>query len=107
MKIIYTPEAISDLEQLREFITEENPKAAKRIANALQYGIKKLKEFPKLGLEVKKANSELIRDLILGDYTVRYLILKESFYILRTWHQKEDWEKTSKGELPFKIDPLK
>jgi len=34
--------------------SEYNPKATKRIANVLQYGIKKLKEFQKLGLVRKK-----------------------------------------------------
>lgn len=94
MKIIYTPELIADLKRLREFIAIENPNAATRIASSLQMGIKKLKTFPKLGLEVTEANSELIRDLILGDYIVRYLVLKEIIYILRIWHQKEDWRKT-------------
>ena len=94
MKIIYTPESVGDLKRLREFIATESPYAAERIAKALQTGIKKLKTFPMLGIEVKKAESELIRDLILGDYIVRYLLIEETIYILRIWHQKEDWKKT-------------
>ena len=92
MKIIYTPESVGDLKRLREFIATENPNVAARIAKVLQTGIKKLKTFPKLGVDVKKAESELIRDLVLGDYIVRYLLLEETIYILRIWHQKEDWK---------------
>ncbi len=91
MKISYTPEAINDLKRLREFIEKKNPNSANRIANSLLIGIKKLKTFPELGIEVKEADSEMIRDLILGDYVVRYLLLKEMIHILRIWHQKEDW----------------
>ena len=94
MKIIYTPESVGDLKRLSEFIATENSNVAARIAKALQTGIKKLKTFPRLGIDVKKAESELIRDLVLGDYIVRYLLLEETIYILRIWHQKEDWKKT-------------
>ncbi len=94
MKIIFTPEAVNDLQRLREFIEIKNPEAVSRIAKSLQIGIKKLKDFPNLGVEVKEDKSGLIRDLILGDYIVRYLPLKKIIHILRVWHQKEDWKKT-------------
>lgn len=94
MKIIYTPEAVNDLQRLREFIEIKNPNAASRIAKSLQIGIKKLKTFPNLGVDVKEDESGLIKDLILGDYIVRYLPLKEVIHILRIWHNKEDWKKT-------------
>ncbi len=96
MKIIFTPESIDDLIRLREFIALKNPDAANRIANSLQIGIKKLKTFPNLGVEVKKAKSDKIRDLSLGDYIARYLVLHEIIYILRIWHHKEDWKKFNK-----------
>jgi toxin ParE1/3/4 len=94
MKIIYTPESVGDLKRLREFISTENPNAAAQIAKSLRIGIKKLKTLPKLGIEVKEAESEMIRDLILGDDIIRYLLLGEVIYILRIWYQKEDWKKT-------------
>ena len=94
MKIIYTPEAVNDLKHLREFIEIKNPEAASRFAKSLQTGIKKLKTFPNLGIDVKEDESGLIKDLILGDYIVRYLPLKEVIHILRIWHHKEDWKKT-------------
>lgn len=93
MKIIYTPESIEDLKRLREFIEEKNPDAANRIANSLMNGIRKLKTFPNLGIKVIKAKSDMIRDLILGDYIIRYLVLQETIHILRSWHHKEDWSK--------------
>lgn len=94
MKKIYTPEAINDLRRLREFIEIKNPNAASGIAKSLQIGIKKLKTFPNLGVDVKEDESGLIKDLILGDYIVRYLPLKEVIHMLRIWHHKEDWKKT-------------
>lgn len=90
MKINYTLESIHDLKRLREFIERENPVAAQRIANELLTGIEKLKVFPKIGLSVQHApNPEIIRDLFVGHYTIRYLINSNTIFILRIWHGKE------------------
>ena len=90
MKIRYTPEAIHDLDRLREFIEIKNPVAAQRVAKELLLGIDKLKIFPKMGVQVLRApQPALVRDLFIGNYTVRYLIAKEELIILRLWHGKE------------------
>ncbi|MBW6476741.1 MAG: type II toxin-antitoxin system RelE/ParE family toxin [Chromatiales bacterium] len=78
-----------------EFVEDKNPFAARRISIDLQEGIDKLKQFPKIGLPVLKASDpELIRDLYISSYTVRYLIADDIIYILRIWHNKEN-EKNS------------
>ena len=90
MKIRYTPEAINDLDRLREFIEIKNPVAAQRVAKELLLGIDKLKIFPQMGVQVLRApQPELVRDLFIGNYTVRYLIAKEELIVLRLWHGKE------------------
>lgn len=91
MKISYTPEAIADLSRLREFIEIQNPVAAQRVANELLIGIDKLKVFPKMGIQVLRAlQPELVRDLFIGNYTIRYLIKGEELIVLRLWHGKEN-----------------
>ena len=55
MKIRYTPEAIHDLDLLREFIEIKNPVASQRVAKELLLGIDKLKIFPKMGEQVLRA----------------------------------------------------
>lgn len=90
MRVRYSPESIDDLIRLRDFIKEKNPVAAQRIANELLDGINKLKLFPKIGLPVTKAaDPQVIRDLFIGNYTVRYLIGNNEICILRMWHGKE------------------
>jgi plasmid stabilization system protein ParE len=91
MKVKYSPESIEDLQRVVEFIENKNPFAARRIAIDLQEGVQKLKQFSQIGLPVLKASDpERIRDLYLGQYTVRYLITDEVIYILRIWHGKEN-----------------
>lgn len=90
MRLFYSPESIEDLRRIREFIEIKNPKAAQKIAASILKGIKQLKSFPYLGVEVTQApNPDMIRDLIIGNYIVRYLVNGEEIYILRVWHHKE------------------
>ena len=90
MKISYTSEAIDDLERLRKFIEPKNPFAARRVSSELLDGIGNLRSFPKMGLPVARApDPDTIRDLFIGQYTVRYLLGKEHVFILRVWHGKE------------------
>lgn len=90
MKIHYAPEAVDDLIRLREFIEVKNPYAAKRVAAKILAGVAKLKAFPKIGLMVQRSSeSNKIRDLYVSNYTVRYLLRKDTVYILRIWHGKE------------------
>ena len=91
MKISYTPESIQDLNRLKNFIKTKNPFAAQRIAQSIVKGIAQLKTFPYLGVKVPQApNPEIIRDLMIGNYIVRYLIYTEEITILRVWHHKEN-----------------
>ena len=90
MKISYTQEAINDLERLRKFIESKNPFAARRISSELLDGIGNLHTFPKMGLPVARApDPEAIRDLFIGQYTVRYLLDEDHLIILRVWHGME------------------
>lgn len=90
MRLKFTQEAIGDLVRLREFIEEKNPIAAHRIAKEILDGLEKLKIFPEIGLKVFQATQpELVRDLFVGKYTIRYLISDDDIFILRMWHGKE------------------
>jgi addiction module RelE/StbE family toxin len=91
MKVKYSPESISDLQRVVDFVENKNPYAARRIAIDLQESVERLKQFPLIGLPVLKApEPEQMRDLYVGDYTLRYLIADEVIYILRIWHAKEN-----------------
>ncbi len=91
MRLKYTKEGVQDLIRLKEFIEVKNPDAAQRISSELIAGIEDLTRFPKIGLKVQKApDPDIMRDIYILDYHVRYLTLEETIYILRIWHQKED-----------------
>ena len=93
VQIVYTREAIEDLQRLRGFIAEKNPRAAKRIAQELILRITALQDMPLMGRPVSAApDSEIIRDMVFGNYTVRYAIHADLIAILKVWHHYEDQE---------------
>lgn len=90
MKLSYSPQAIADLKRLHDFIANKSPLSARKLALQIQEGAEKLKTFPRIGLPVSRAeNPDLIRDLYVSHYTLRYLISEKTIYVLRIWHNKE------------------
>jgi len=95
MKFLYSHEAISDLIRLREFIATKNLEAAQKIAKSIRKGIAQLKTSPFLGVELELApDPEMIRDLIIGNYIVRYLIHQKQVYILSRLLKNKDPQPT-------------
>ncbi|HEY4656058.1 MAG TPA: type II toxin-antitoxin system RelE/ParE family toxin [Cyclobacteriaceae bacterium] len=91
MEIQFTPESVDDLERLRQFLIEAGAPYAKRMANDIVQSLRNLQLFPRLGLPVQRApDPDVIRDLYVSKYCVRYLIATEAIYILRVWHGRED-----------------
>jgi toxin ParE1/3/4 len=90
MKLIYSASAVNDLIRLRAFIEEKNSVAAARIADELCRRIESLLQFPEMGRAVALApEPNTIRDIVFGDYVVRYVPRNEVLIILRVWHHYE------------------
>ncbi|HZU91395.1 MAG TPA: type II toxin-antitoxin system RelE/ParE family toxin, partial [Stellaceae bacterium] len=49
MEIVWRRSALNDLEALREFIAQDNPRAAARIYAAIQAAVERLAAYPNLG----------------------------------------------------------
>lgn len=91
MTLVYTDEAIEDLKRLREFIAVHNPTAASKVAAELITKIKLLPKFPKIGTPVQMAPApDVIRDMVFGEYVVRYSLHTNTIIILRVWHGLEN-----------------
>ena len=90
MKRVYTEDAVADLIRLREFIAVHNPHAAARMASELVNKIELLPDFPELGVSVRQApDPASLRDIIFGQYIVRYSVHADTIIILRVWHSLE------------------
>jgi plasmid stabilization system protein ParE len=90
VKLVYTDDAIGDLNRLRDFIAAHNPSAAARIATELIGKIELLQISPRIGVPVEASPVPgSIRDMVFGRYVVRYSVHASAIIILRIWHSLE------------------
>ena len=91
MKLSYSAEAVADLRRLREFIAEHDPHAAARVGAELLARLEHIRDFPRMGRPVSLApEPRSIRDVVFGNYVVRYLVHNDAVVVLRIWHHFED-----------------
>ena len=87
MNLRFTSQSLKDLNRLKLFIEEKNSLAANKYINRLLKVIKQLKDQPKIGKVLEDEKS--VRQLVAGDYIIRYSIRTDVIYILKIWHGKE------------------
>jgi plasmid stabilization system protein ParE len=91
-QVTFAPNAIRDLERLREFLRPKNPAAAKRAGESIIKAVKVLGLQPQIGRPVPDM-SEQYREwpIDFGDsgYVARYRFDGETVTILAVRHQKE------------------
>ena len=85
-KIIFSPQAIADLEEIVRRIAKDDPQTAERIGNALIDRVAILENFPLLGSSYPKRPG--VRKLVSRPYVIFYRTKPEEnrVDILRYWH---------------------
>lgn len=94
-KIRFSPEAANDLEQTKNYITEElesEPSAIKTVSDILNR-IRTLADFPQIGAplaSIVKIDTDY-RFLVCGNYTAFYRIEGETVFIIRVLYGKRNF----------------
>ena len=90
--ILFSPDAASDVERVREFLDINNPEAAKHALRTIFAALERVEAFPDLGRPTEDAD---IRQIVIpfgaAGYIVRYTILPDAgdVLVLRLWHGRE------------------
>ena len=86
MRLGFTTRALGDLRRLHEFIAERDPAAAARVRERLTSTLEALADQPLSGRSV----SDLpVRQWVVGEYVVRYVVRGETVTVVRIWHGRE------------------
>ena len=85
-KIIFSPQAIADLEFAVRFIARDNPDAAARVGSALIDRVAILENFPLVGSPYSKRPG--VRKLVSRPYIIYYRLRldQQCVDVLRYWH---------------------
>jgi len=90
--IVFSPDALSDIERVREFLDIKNPDAAKRALRTIFTALETVHGSPGLGRPTEDSE---IRQIVIrfgaAGYIARYAILPETgdVLVLRIWHGRE------------------
>ena len=87
VKVIWTPAAIEDLEEIADYIAKDSVKYAYRQILKILDRVTVLEDYPRIGRVVPEIKSEIIRELIEGNYRIVYKIVNSSrIDIIRVIH---------------------
>lgn len=91
-QLIWSPQALRDVQRLYRFLASKNLESAKRAVTAIRQGVNVLSLQPGMGRPVEDMENEF-RDWIIdfgdGGYVARYRIDGQQLIILAVRHQKE------------------
>ncbi|MCF8094740.1 MAG: type II toxin-antitoxin system RelE/ParE family toxin [Desulfobacteraceae bacterium] len=87
-KLIWSPNAGLDLNDIVTFIAEDSPSAAERFVRSLFQSVERLADFPESGRIVPEFDDPVIREIIHKPFRVVYRIRnsQHSVEIVRVWH---------------------
>ena len=91
-QLIWSPQALRDVQRLYRFLASKNLESAKRAVTAIRQGVNVLSLQPGMGRPVEDMENEF-RDWIIdfgdGGYLARYRIDGQQLIILAVRHRKE------------------
>lgn len=89
MRLRWLSEALAQLDRVYEYISEENPKAARQVFTRIRNAPKHLVRFPESG---RCGEVPGTRELIVSNlpYIVVYRVTETEVQILRVWHTGQD-----------------
>ena len=82
-RILWTDEAVSNLQAIEAYISAFNPAAAHRLASRLVQTAESLAEFPDRGRDAGAGRREIVS---VWPYIIRYRMLVDAVLILRVRH---------------------
>lgn len=71
-KLIWSPQALRDLEGIRDYIAADSPRYAALVIERIIGGVERLSTFPESGRVVPERNDPEIREVITRPYRVVY-----------------------------------
>ncbi|MBK7979578.1 MAG: type II toxin-antitoxin system RelE/ParE family toxin [Ignavibacteriae bacterium] len=97
MKVNWTKESLHNIQEIEDYISQDNPIAAIKLIDKLISLVEDLVEFPEKGRVVPELSISHIREILYKNYRVVYLIKKNTIDILTVFegHKLLDKENLS------------
>ena len=86
VKIEWSPNAENDLNKIIDYIAQDSVEYALSFYEQVKEKVDNLTQFPKIGRKVPELDDPNIREIILRNYRLIYLILADKIQIVRLIH---------------------
>jgi len=86
----WTDHALAQLRHIHDYIAQDSPLYAKRVAEALVSKTMGLENLPRLGRTVPELSGETVRELSLYSYRILYEIKTTHIEVLAVIHKRRD-----------------
>lgn len=87
-RIVWSPEAVDDLEAIKNFIARDSEQYAKSIVKKILDKAKTISLFPHHGRIVPELNNKKLREVFVFDYRCIYRVQEQRVTILAIIHGK-------------------
>ena len=84
-KLVWTEEAVRWLENIFEYIAQDNPQAAAETVQGIYDRAQALMDFPEMGQRYQ-GSKRSVRILLYGHYRIAYVVKPESIEVLGVFH---------------------
>jgi toxin ParE1/3/4 len=92
MKLVFSAEAVSDLERIGDWIARENPVRALSFVQELRQTCFGLVDFPERNQFVPRYEAQNIRRMIHGNYLIFYCVTKDRIEVIHILHGAQNYE---------------
>jgi addiction module RelE/StbE family toxin len=82
LKVEFSPAALYDLEDIADYIAQDNPIAAEQWVDKLMAAAQKVASHPRSGRSVPEVADPKIREVIVGAYRVVYRVAEHRLLVL-------------------------
>jgi toxin ParE1/3/4 len=86
IKIIWTPRAEKNLEQIHDYIAKDSPRRAGAFAKRIKEAVRRLQDFPEFGAVVEQLEEPDLRQFFVKSYRVIYRLSESTIEVLTVRH---------------------
>ena len=89
-RIIWSPTAADDLEQIVEFIARDSERYAAQVAADVIGAVERAADFPGAGRVVPELNDKAIREVFVYSYRIIYRVAADAIHVAAVIHGARD-----------------
>ena len=95
LKVIWSPEALEDVESIAEYISRDSRFYAQATVSKIIDITRQLTKFPQIGRILPEFHSKTFRELLVYSYRLVYKIERSKIIIVAVIHDKRSFGKVS------------